>query len=114
MLRESSSSTPTKFCCGTAALTTSTGRNRQTATSASSATRRPASTTRSRDLTRVAAGPIGRDRRDRGRAGQQQRDVGAAPRREPKLTLREDDRPILEEQLEEAVEHDACARILPD
>ena len=34
MLRESSRSTATKFCCGTAALTTSTGRNRQNTTHA--------------------------------------------------------------------------------
>ena len=105
MLRESSSSTPTKFCCATAALTTSTGRNRQTATSASNATRMPARIRRSRHLTRVAAGPIRDHRRDRGRTGQQQRDVGTAPRREPKLTLRENDRTILEEKLEEAFEH---------
>ena len=46
MLRESSTSTPRKFCCGTAALTTSTGRKRQKRTRSSVASRMPASTAR--------------------------------------------------------------------
>jgi hypothetical protein len=44
MLRESSISTPRKFCCGTAALRISVGRNRQKISTASTARRRPTST----------------------------------------------------------------------
>ena len=47
MLRESSSSTPTKFCCGTTVETTRAGRSRQNASTASPANRRPPSTSRS-------------------------------------------------------------------
>ncbi len=50
MLRESSISTPRKFCCDTAARTTSTGRNRQKSISARVATRRAMSTTRCRPV----------------------------------------------------------------
>src|SRR4029079_12797343 len=53
----------------------------------------------------AAAGAIrphrGRCRRERGRDG----DIGAAPRREPELTLREHHGWVREEQLEKAVEH---------
>ena len=48
MLRESSSSTPRKFCCGTAARTTSSGRNMQTRMMARIARRIAASVMRSR------------------------------------------------------------------
>ena len=48
MLRESSTSTPRKFCWGTAALRTSVGRNKQKSRTASAARRNPISTTRSR------------------------------------------------------------------
>ena len=48
MLRESSIRTPRKFCCGTAALTTRTGRKRQKSTSSRMAVRIAASTTRCR------------------------------------------------------------------
>jgi hypothetical protein len=48
MLRESSISTARKFCCGTAALTTRMGRNRQKTTIASTARRSAVSTIRSR------------------------------------------------------------------
>ena len=47
MLRESSSNTPTKFCCGTTVETTSAGRSRQKASTASPAKRSPPSTRRS-------------------------------------------------------------------
>ena len=47
MLRESSTITARKFCCVTAALTISTGRKRQTRTSASVARRSAVSTSRS-------------------------------------------------------------------
>ena len=48
MLRESSSNTPRKFCCATAALTTSSGRKRQIRMTASNAMRMTASAARSR------------------------------------------------------------------
>src|ERR1700687_1428995 len=48
MLRESSIRMPRKFCCGTAALRTSDGRNRQNTRSATAATRSATSATRSR------------------------------------------------------------------
>src|SRR5262245_33477513 len=48
MLRESSTRTPRKFCCGTAAFSTSVGRKRQRRSTASAATRRPIRMTRSR------------------------------------------------------------------
>src|ERR1044072_7721523 len=48
MLRESSISTPRKFCCGTAALSTSVGRNRQKRRTTNAARRRPIRATRSR------------------------------------------------------------------
>ena len=46
MLRESSTSTPRKFCCDTAARTTRTGRNRQNSIRPSVATRSVIRTTR--------------------------------------------------------------------
>ena len=48
MLRESSISTATTFCCGMAALTTSVGRKRQKTTRPSAAMRSTVSTKRSR------------------------------------------------------------------
>jgi len=48
MLRESSISTATKFCCGTAVASRSDGRSRQNSSTPSTATRNPTSTSRSR------------------------------------------------------------------
>jgi hypothetical protein len=74
MLRESSSSTPRKFCC-VARPHLGAGRA-------------------------VARG--GDDRRTDGRDESQ---IRPAPRREAQFALRKNDGPVLEEQLEEAIEH---------
>ena len=107
MLRESSTSTPRKFCWGTAALTTSTGRKRQKRTTSSVASRMRH---QDRAMPRVALAAGAAIRPDR----QRDRDdddgggnVRAGRGHEAELALLKDDRPVIEQQPKETIEH-AC------
>ena len=105
MLRESSSSTPMKFCCGTAAWRTSTGRNRQTSSSADQrgAQRRQHDAVAVAQAARRALVADG-GHRHRGGAGQhRQPDAGGGG--ETQFALVEDDPAHAEEELGQPVEH---------
>ncbi len=98
------SAPPRKFCCGTAALTTRTGRNRQKTTIASAARRSAVSTTRSRVRPRKADAAVRADGHQHRRDGHRRRDVRTGRRGETELTLLKDDRPVLEEESEQRIQ----------
>ena len=106
MLRESSISTPTKFCCDTAARTTRTGRNRQKRTR-----RQRGDPQRGEDEpvphggAAAACAAVGEHRRRDGQQHEGRRHVRTGRRHQTEIALLEDDRPITEEQLEERLEH---------
>ena len=107
MLRESSTSTPRKFCCGTAALRTSVGRTRQNSSTASAASRKPmridAIAPRS-----LADTPRYVSEREHG-----QRDTAATARRtgrdrpQAEIPLLKHQRRVLEEETKELFDHQA-------
>ena len=107
MLRESSTSTPRKFCWGTAAFTTSTGRNRQKRTRSE---RREPDAGEHGAVTRVALASrpaIGQDRERDGGDDNGGGDVRAGRGDQAELALLKDDRPVIEQQPKDRIEH-AC------
>ena len=111
MLRESSTSTPRKFCCGTAALRISAGRNRQKSRTASAASRRPTSTTRSRSALGRRHAAIGEQREHGERRRRRDRQQHRARQAPGEIALLEDERRILEQEAKELVHHQALILI---
>ena len=86
-------------------LTTSTGRNRQNSTSASVAIRMTSGRGDAAHATPRTGGPVGQDRGGDRRDHQDGGDVRPGRRHEPELALLKDDRPVIEEQPKDRIEH---------
>ena len=114
MLLESSMSTATTFCCGTAARTISVGRNRQNSTSASAATRSAGQHDAVARASLVDAHAAIGQNRERDDGGDEQRGDERARRDvEAQLTLLKDDRPIREQRLKHGIRHGSSERRVP-
>src|SRR3954468_19022823 len=126
MLRESSTSTPRKFCCGTAALRISAGRKRQNSSTARAASRRPRSKRRregggeprGEEKDAIARGSgrrhaaIGEERQHGERGGGGDQEENRARQSPGTVPLLKHEGRVLEQEPESLVDHQALILIL--